>query len=164
MKRERKRDFTAIAFGFDCCVELIEKADPAFAAETNDIARLEAARRLGEGAPARAVEPFDQVCGYARLVFAAADTAATQERRNDFGVVDHYRIAGAQQFRQIADQAVLKLRRRAGCGRPGAARRHAATRAATQCDPPAGRNQTDPCACFGKAISVSLSPPLSHHR
>jgi hypothetical protein len=45
---------------------------------------------------------------------AAADAAAVQERRNDLGVVDHQRIARAQQFGQIADRAVLELRGLAG--------------------------------------------------
>ena len=162
MKREGERDFAALAFGFHRGVELIEKADPAFAAETHHVARLEPARGLDQGAPARAVEPLDQVCRYARLVLAAADAAAVQERRNDLGVVDHHGVAGAQQLRQIADCAVLKLRqsRRARTTRSRAASRGDAGRNAMRSSGSAKSNRSVRMVSV-EAARFRLPPPVA---
>ena len=99
-----------------------------------------------------------------RLVFAAADAAAMQERRNDFGVVDNHRVAGAQQLWQIADREVLKLR--------GAPARTTRSRAASrgvrgpQRDAILRQDEIKQIRAHVSArrCSVSLPPPLSHHR
>jgi hypothetical protein len=92
MKRKAERHLTALPFGLDRRVELLEEAHPAFASEAHDIADREPLRRAHQGAPARAVEPFRQRRGDRRLAIAAADAAAAETRRNHLGVVDDERI------------------------------------------------------------------------
>ncbi len=66
--------------------------------------------------------------GFDLRLLAAADAATEQPRRNDLGVVDHQRIAGPQQIRQIAHDPVFGLRARVPVAPPSAARNRAATR------------------------------------
>src|SRR5580698_11016098 len=58
MKRKRERHLTALAFGFDRGVELVEEADAALAAKAHNIADLQPLGWSHESEPARAVEPF----------------------------------------------------------------------------------------------------------
>ena len=110
VKGERQRDLAALALGFDRSVELAKEADLALVAEADDVARRELLRRPHEGAPARAVEPLGQGRLDLRLG-VAADAPAGQPRRDHARVVDHKRIAGIEQVRQIAHALVFKLRR-----------------------------------------------------
>ena len=105
VKGKRKRHFAAaiaLPFVLDRGVELVEETHPALAAEAHDVADREPLCRFDQRTPARAVEPPDQGRRNGRLVLAAADPAAVQIRGKDLGVVDHDRIAGPQQRRQIA--------------------------------------------------------------
>ena len=52
MKREGQGDLAALAFRLDRGVELVEKADAAFAAEADDVADLQLLGRLDQRAPA----------------------------------------------------------------------------------------------------------------
>ena len=116
VKRERKGHLAALAFCLDRGVELFEEAHPAFGSEAHHVAGFEPLRRPHQRAPARAVETFGQRRrdgGLAIVGAAAAEPAAVQIRRHDLGVVDDQRIAAAQQRRQIADDAILALDRRA---------------------------------------------------
>jgi hypothetical protein len=112
VKRKRQRDLAALALALDRRVELAEEADLAFLAEPDHVARCELLAGLGKGAPARAVDAL----GQRRLdpgVGAAADATAHEPRRDHLGVVDHQRVAGIEQVRQIAHAFVLKPRRAA---------------------------------------------------
>ena len=113
MEREGKRDLAALALRFDRGIKLTEKADPAFLAEAHDVARRQPLGRLDESAPARAVEALVQGC-LDHWFAAAADATAVKPRRNDLTVVDHQRVAGLQEIRQIAYRPVIKFGRRAG--------------------------------------------------
>ena len=112
VKRERQRDLAALALAFDRRVELAEEADLALLAEADDVARREL---LAGPAKARQREPSSRSVSVASIfgVRAAADAAARQPRRDHLGVVDHQRIAGIEQVRQVAHALVRKLRRAA---------------------------------------------------
>src|SRR5262249_61417353 len=93
--------------------ELGEEAARALLAKAQNVARLEPLRRLDEGAPARAVEaPVERRLD--RGLLAAADAPAGEACRDDAGVVDHERVASAQQLGQVAHGAIVKLRTAAG--------------------------------------------------
>ena len=101
VEREGKRDLAALALRLDRGIKLTEKAHPAFLAEAHDVARRQPLGRLDESAPARAVEALVQGC-LDHWFAAAADAPAVKPRRNDLTVVDHQRVAGLQEIRQIA--------------------------------------------------------------
>ena len=109
VEREGERHLAALALFLHRRVELAEEADPALVAEAHDVARREPLCRPHEGAPARAVEPPCSVASI-RGCLAAPEPPAGQPRRDDLGVVDHQRVAGPQQVRQIAHAAVLEFR------------------------------------------------------
>ena len=106
---ERQRHLAALALVLHRGVELAEEADLAFLAEADDVAGCEFLGRPHEGAPARAVETLVSVASIFGSV-VAADTPAGEPRRDHAGVVDHQRIAGIEQVRQVADAAILQPR------------------------------------------------------
>ena len=111
VEREREGDLAALALRLDARIELAEKADLALVAEAHGIADGEPLRRLHERAPARAVEAFDEI-RLDRRFRAASDAPPMQARRDHPRVVDDELVAGAQQLRQVAHDAILE--RRAG--------------------------------------------------
>ena len=87
-------------------------------------------RRPHESAPARAVDALVQI-GFDPRLLAAPDPPPGQPRRNDLGVVDHERVAGLEQIRQIAHDAIFDSRRRRPASPPAASPHRAATPAAS---------------------------------
>ena len=105
MKRESQRDLAGVTLGFDLGIEIAEQADASLVAEADDISHLELPGRLHQGLPPRPVDPLDQ--GRVDLhLDAAADPAAGELGGNDTGIVDDDLIAGAQELRQLAHDAV----------------------------------------------------------
>jgi hypothetical protein len=102
VKREGERNLAALPLRLDRGIDLAEKAHPALAAEAHDIAHGEALSRLRQSLPARPIEPPGQCRRDRRLLFAAADAAAVQARRDHFRVVDDDGVAFAQQRWQVA--------------------------------------------------------------
>ena len=90
-------------------VERAGKAHAAVVAEVQPVALLQALGRPRQRPPAVGVEPLDQrhrdVGGK-----VAAPAHALQRRRNDARVVEHQRVAFAQQRRQIAHAAIGERR------------------------------------------------------
>ena len=76
-------------------------------AEADAVADGEALGRPREGAPAALVDALVQVEGDARAALAA-QPLALQRRADHARVVEHERIAGAQQVGQVADEAVVE--------------------------------------------------------
>jgi len=114
---------TALALALHRGVELAEEADLAFLAETDDVAGGKFLGRPHEGAPTGPVEPL----GQRRLDLrfgVAADAPAGQPRRNHAGVVDHQRIAGIEQIRQIANAPILQRATRPHHQEPRRVSRH----------------------------------------
>jgi hypothetical protein len=114
VKSKSKRHLAVIAFRLDRGVELFEKTNAAFAAEADEVTRLEALGRAHERTPARIIEPLDQGRIDLGLVLAAAQPPAMQAGGDDFGVVDDQCITCAQQGRQFADGTILECGRRTG--------------------------------------------------
>ena len=112
VEREGERDLAALAFRLHGRIELAEEADPALLAEAHDVAGREPLCRLDERAPARPVEAQVQRRLDRGLAGAAPDAPAAQPRRDHLAVVDHERVAGAQQIGQVAHGAIRH--RRAG--------------------------------------------------
>jgi hypothetical protein len=104
---------TALAFGLHGGIELTEKADLAFVAEADHVASREPFGGLHERTPARAVETLVQCCLDRWFHCAAANAPAAQPGSDHFGVIDHKRIACAQQVGEIAHAAIIQFRRRA---------------------------------------------------
>ena len=111
MKGEGERDFPAPAFGLHGGIELAEKADLAFVAEAHHVARREPLGGLYERVPARAVEALVQCRLDRRFHCTAANAPAAQPGSDHFGVIDHKRIAGAQQIGEIADATIFQFPR-----------------------------------------------------
>ncbi len=113
MEGESERHLAALALVLDRGVKLAEEADLAFLPEAHHVARRQPFRGPHEGAPARAVEaPVQRRLD--RRLGSAPDAPAAQARRDHLGIVDHERIAGAQQLRKIAHPAVVEFRHQAG--------------------------------------------------
>ena len=106
-KVEGEQHLAALALFDDGRVERAEEAGIAVVAEADAVA---AARRLAgrtkasqrSGAIAHMQRRFDLRRG------VAAPAHAAQLRRNDLGVVEDQHVAGIEQRRQVADDAVLE--------------------------------------------------------
>src|ERR1051326_7095269 len=107
MERKRQRDLAALPSAFDSRIELAEEAHLALLAEAHHVARLELARRLDEGTPARAVEALMERRLDRRLGSGAPDAPAVQGRGDYLRVVDHDLITRREQPRQLADRTVF---------------------------------------------------------
>ena len=142
---KRQRHLAALALALDRGVELAEEADLALLAEADDVA---GASFFAGRTKARQREPSSRSVKR-RLdlrLGVAADAPARQPRRDHARVVDHQRIAGIEQVRQIAHAAVVELRRaaRPHHQEPRRVARHG--RAAARCARAADRSRTDRCA------------------
>src|SRR5262249_38722523 len=114
MEGEGERDLSALPFAFDGGIELAEKADLTLVPETHHVAYRQALGGFHESTPARAIETLVERCFDRRLYRAAADAAPTYPRGNHLRVVDHKRVAGAQQVGEIAHAPISKFGRPAG--------------------------------------------------
>src|SRR6516162_6797009 len=111
VKGEGERDLAALTLGLDGGIELAEETDFALVPEAYHVARRQPLGGLHESAPARAVEALVQRRLDGRLHCAAADAPAAQPCCNHLGVIDHERIAAAQQVGKIAYATVFQFRR-----------------------------------------------------
>ena len=92
-------------------IEHAKKADTAVSAEADAVALAQALAGLRERLPVRAVDALMQEHGDVGRGLAAPDAAAGQRGGNDAGIVEDEDVAGAQQLRQIAHDAVFETRR-----------------------------------------------------
>src|SRR6516225_3408432 len=113
VKGEGERDLAALTLGLDGGIELAEETDFALVPEAYHVARRQPLGGLHESTPARAVEALVQRRLDGRLHCAAADAPAAQPCCNHLGVIDHERIAAAQQVGKIAYATVFQFRRHA---------------------------------------------------
>src|SRR5262245_21061241 len=111
VKGEGERDLAAFGFGLDGGVELAEETDLALVPEAHHVAWRYWLGGRHESTPARAVEALVQRRLDRRLHGTAADAPTVQPCCNHLGVIDHERIAAAQQVGKIAHAAVFQFRR-----------------------------------------------------
>ena len=136
-------------------VELAEEADLALVAETHRVADRNPLAGPGEGGPARAVEPLDQI-GLDRRLRAAPDAAAAQTRRDHARIVDHELVARLQQVGQVAHRAILRRRARPHDQQPrGIARTRGAQR------DPLGRQRKVEQVCAHVSAVIARQGPAT---
>src|SRR5262249_49229955 len=104
--RECQGRIAAVGLGLDAGVELAEKTHLALVAEPDHVADRGFPGRLEKRVPVRAVEPPVKRRLHPRL--DAFKDSPVEARRDDLGVVQHDPIAGPQEIRQLAHDAVLE--------------------------------------------------------
>ena len=107
MQAEGELDLARLADLAHGGIERAEQADAAVVAEADAVAGGEALGRPRERAPAALVDALVQVEGDLRPVLAA-HPLALQRRADHARIVEHERIAGAEQVGQVADEAVVE--------------------------------------------------------
>ena len=108
MQAEGELDLARLADLGDGGVERAQQADAPVVAEADAVADGEALGRPREGAPAALVDALVQVEGDLRAVLAT-HPLALQRRADHARVVEHERVAGAEQVGQVAHEAVVEL-------------------------------------------------------
>ena len=107
MQAEGQLDLACLADLAHGGVERAQQADAAVVAEADAVAGGQALGRPRERPPAARIDALVQVEGDVRAG-VAAPPLALQRRADHARVVEHQRIAGSQQFGQIAHEAILE--------------------------------------------------------
>ena len=108
VQAEGELDLARLADLGDGGVERAQQADASVVAEADAVADAEPLGGPREGAPAAFVDALVQVEGDLRAV-VAPPPLALQRRADHARVVEHERIAGAEQIGQVADEAIVEL-------------------------------------------------------